>query len=104
MTGDLQLVLNLKSNSSSNPMTAPALTITMTDLESMADPDLYDMTTVYENPNIMFVSYDDDWFTGKETAKMDEGTAHPSLNWAVSGSLIMLLSSIKIQHREIIKN
>lgn len=76
MTGDLQLVLNLKSNSSSNPMTAPALTITMTDLESMADPDLYDMTTVYENPNIMFVSYDDDWFTGKETAKMDEGTAH----------------------------
>ena len=63
MTGDLQLVLNLKSNSSSNPMTAP---------------DLYDMTTVYENPNIMFVSYDDDWFTGKETAKMDEGTAHPN--------------------------
>lgn len=78
MTGDLQLVLNLKSNSSSNPMTAPALTITMTDLESMADPDLYDTTTVYENPNIMFVSYDDDWFTGKETAKMDEGTAHPN--------------------------
>lgn len=78
MTGDLQLVLNLKSNSSSNPMTAPALTITMTDLESMADPNLYDMTTVYENPNIMFVSYDDDWFTGKETAKMDEGTAHPN--------------------------
>lgn len=78
MTGDLQLVLNLKSNSSSNPMTAPALTITMTDLESMADLDLYDMTTVYENPNIMFVSYDDDWFTGKETAKMDEGTAHPN--------------------------
>ena len=78
MTGDLQLVLNLKSNSSSNPMTAPALTITMTDLEAMADPDLYDMTTVYENPNIMFVSYDDDWFTGKETAKMDEGTAHPN--------------------------
>ena len=78
MTGDLQLVLNLKSTSSSNPMTAPALTITMTDLESMADPDLYDMTTVYENPNIMFVSYDDDWFTGKETAKMDEGTAHPN--------------------------
>lgn len=78
MTGDLQLVLNLKSNSSSNPMTAPALTITMTDLKSMADPDLYDMTTVYENPNIMFVSYDDDWFTGKETAKMDEGTAHPN--------------------------
>ena len=78
MTGDLQLVLNLKSNSSSNPMTAPALTITMPDLESMADPDLYDMTTVYENPNIMFVSYDDDWFTGKETAKMDEGTAHPN--------------------------
>ena len=78
MTGDLQLVLNLKSNSSANPMTASTLMITMTDLESMADPDLYDMTTVYENPNIMFISYDDDWFTGKETAKMDEGTAHPN--------------------------
>ena len=77
MTGDLQLVLNMESNSSANPMTASTLMITMTDLESMADPDLYDMTTVYENPNIMFISYDDDWFTGKETAKMDEGTAHP---------------------------
>ena len=78
MTGDLQLTLNMESNSSANPMTASTLTITMTDLESMADPDLYDMTTVYENPNIMFISYDDDWFTGKETAKMDEGTAHPN--------------------------
>ena len=78
MTGDLQLVLNMESNSSANPMTASTLMITMTDLESMADLDLYDMTTVYENPNIMFISYDDDWFTGKETAKMDEGTAHPN--------------------------
>ena len=78
MTGDLQLVLNMESNSSANPMTASTLMITMTDLESMADPDVYDMTTVYENPNIMFISYDDDWFTGKETAKMDEGTAHPN--------------------------
>ena len=78
MTSDLQLVLNMESNSSANPMTASTLMITMTDLESMADPDLYDMTTVYENPNIMFISYDDDWFTGKETAKMDEGTAHPN--------------------------
>ena len=78
MTGDLQLVLNMESNSSANPMTASTLMISMTDLESMADPDLYDMTTVYENPNIMFISYDDDWFTGKETAKMDEGTAHPN--------------------------
>lgn len=78
MTGDLQLTLNLESNSSVNPMTAPVLTITMTDLESMADPDLYDMTTVYENPNIMFISYDDDWFTGKETAMMTEGTVHPN--------------------------
>ena len=78
MTGDLQLVLNMESNSSANPMTASTLMITMTDLESMADPDLYDMTTVYENPNIMFISYDDDWFTGKETAKRDEGTAHPN--------------------------
>lgn len=78
MTGDLQLVLNMESNSSANPMTASTLMITMTDLESMADPDLYDMTTVYENPNIMFISYDDDWFTGKETAKMDEGTVHPN--------------------------
>ena len=78
MTGDLQLVLNMESNSSANPMTASTLMITMTALESLAAPDLYDMTTVYENPNIMFISYDDDWFTGKETAKMDEGTAHPN--------------------------
>ena len=78
MTGDLQLVLNMESNSSANPMTASTLMITMTDLESMADPDLYDMTTVYENPNIMFISYDDDWFTGQETVKITEGMAHPN--------------------------
>lgn len=78
MTGDLQLVLNLESNSPANPMTESTLTITMTDLESMADPNLYDMTTVYENPNIMFISYEDDWFTGKETMKMVEGAAHPN--------------------------
>lgn len=42
MTGDLQLVLNLQSNSPINPMTESILTITMTDLESIADPNLYD--------------------------------------------------------------
>lgn len=78
MTGDLQLTLNMESDSPANPMTEPVLTITMTDLESMADPDLYDMTTVYENPDIMFISYDDDWFTGKQTAKVTEGTVHPN--------------------------
>ena len=92
MTGDLQLVLNMESNSSANPMTASTLMITMTDLESMADPDLYDMTTVYENPNIMFISYDDDWFTGKETAKMDEGTAHPN---AELGSQLKIVYAIE---------
>lgn len=78
MTGDLQLVLNLESNSSKNPMKTPTLTITITDLESMANPDLYDMTTVYENPNAMFISYDDVWFSDKETVKMVEGMAHPN--------------------------
>ena len=78
MTGDLQLVLNLQSNSPINPMTESILTITMTDLESIADPNLYDITKVYENPNIMFISYDDDWFTGQETVKIAEGMAHPN--------------------------
>lgn len=78
MTGDLQLVLNLQSNSPINPMTESILTITMTDLESIADPNLYDITKVYENPNIMFISYDDDWFTGQETVKITEGMAHPN--------------------------
>ncbi len=78
MTGDLQLTMNLESNSPANHMTESALVITMTDLESMADPNLFDMTTVYENPNQMFISYDDDWFTGKETVKMVEGTPHPN--------------------------
>lgn len=78
MTGDLQLVLNMKSNSSINPVNTPTLTITMKDLESIANPNLYDMTTVYENPDILFISYDDDWFMGKETAKMNEGATHPN--------------------------
>ena len=79
MTGDLALTLNFKSNSSVNPMTEPSLVITMTDLESLADPKLYDMTTVYENPALMFISDDDDWFTGKETVKMTEGAPHPNV-------------------------
>ena len=98
------MVLNLKSNSSSNPMTAPALTITMTDLESMADPDLYDMTTVLRiRTSCLFLMM----MTGLRVKKQLRWTKEQHIrmpNWAVSGSLIMLLSSIKIQHREIIKN
>ena len=44
MTGDLQLVLNLESDSPANPMINSTLTITMTDLESMGDPNLFDIT------------------------------------------------------------
>mgnify|MGYP000382197697 CR=1 FL=1 len=69
MTGDLQLVLNLESDSPANPMINSTLTITMTDLESMGDPNLFDITKVYEFPDRPFMSDKnktaiESWFTG----------------------------------------
>ena len=45
------------------------LTITMTDLESMGDPNLFDITKVYEFPDRPFMSDKnktaiESWFTG----------------------------------------
>ena len=76
MTGDLQLVLNLESDSPAN------LTITMTDLESMGDPNLFDITKVYEFPDRPFMSDKnktaiESWFTGDKTA-MNKNSAHPT--------------------------
>lgn len=82
VTGDKELKLNLSSSSATNPVQASVLTIKMTDLESLADPDLFDMTKVYANPALLFRSYEDDWFAGKESALMSEGTAHPTAELA----------------------
>lgn len=82
MTGDLQLVLNLESDSPANPMINSTLTITMTDLESMGDPNLFDITKVYEFPDRPFMSDKnktaiESWFTGDKIA-MNKNSAHPT--------------------------
>lgn len=56
MTGDLKAKLNFETNSKINPMMTPELELTVTDLESLADPAMYDETTVYTNPALMFAS------------------------------------------------
>ena len=81
-TGDLQLVLNLESDSPANPMINSTLTITMTDLESMGDPNLFDITKVYEFPDRPFMSDKnktaiESWFTGDKIA-MNKNSAHPT--------------------------
>ena len=81
-TGDLQLVLNLESDSPANPMIISTLTITMTDLESMGDPNLFDITKVYEFPDRPFMSDKnktaiESWFTGDKIA-MNKNSAHPT--------------------------
>ena len=40
-TGDKELTLNFTSNSEANPMKSDQLVIMMTDLESLANPDMY---------------------------------------------------------------
>lgn len=55
-TGDKELTLNFTSNSEANPMKSDKLVIMMTDLESLANPDMYDPTLVYEHPEYPFVS------------------------------------------------
>lgn len=82
MTGDLQLVLNMESDSPANPMINSSLTITMTDLESMGDPNLFDITKVYEFPDRPFMSDKnktaiESWFTGDKIS-MNKNSAHPT--------------------------
>lgn len=88
MTGDKDLTLNFESSSPSNPMTSPNLVIKMTDIESLADPDLYDPTKVYANPAQMFVSpkYTGNvWFASNPVMDMAVGTAHPYETLAAAG-------------------
>lgn len=85
MTGDLNLVLNFESSSSSNPMLVSSLTIKMTDLESLADPDLYDPTKVYVLPEQMFYSAMDSWLDGKSIFAMSSNNPHPTAEIASAG-------------------
>lgn len=78
MTGDKDLTLNFESSSPSNPMVSPNFVIKMTDIESLADPDLYDMTKVYVLPEQMFISVTDSWFDGKSVIAKVAGMPHPT--------------------------
>lgn len=103
-TGDKELTLNFASNSTANPMKSDKLVITMTDLESLANPDMYDPTLVYEHPEYPFVSskcksnFDKWWnsrsesvaMTGKTSAKPEDTdykslTPHPNSTLAAEG-------------------
>ena len=88
-TGDLNLTLNFESSSSVNPMISPTLSIVMTDLESLADPDLYDMTKVYLLPESPFASSQNrdlvhSWFTGRVT-DIEENSVHSNEVLAAEG-------------------
>lgn len=76
ITGDKDLTLNLISGSATNPMVSPTLVIHMQDIESLADPDLYDPTKVYANPEQLFISATDPWFGDKSVATMKEKDEH----------------------------
>lgn len=89
-TGDLDLILNFESSSTANPMMSSTLSITMTDLESLADPDLYDMTKVYLLPESPFASSQnksliDSWFTGGVITDIAENSAHSNETLAAEG-------------------
>ena len=103
-TGDKELTLNFTSNSEANPMKSDKLVIMMTDLESLANPDMYDPTLVYEHPEYPFVSkgnkskFDAWWgsdrsssveITGKTGAKPGTDyaslTSHPNQKLAEEG-------------------
>lgn len=77
-----ELVLNFESQPDENPMTAPTLAIT---LKGIDDPNLYDMTKVYAEPEQMFISVTDSWFSGKSTLSMKRNNAHPNSELAAAG-------------------
>lgn len=88
-TGDKTLTLNLVSESPANPMKSDQLVITMTDLESLADPDMYDPTKVYINPDYPFISSKnksrfDTWWTGASTP-IEKDAPHPNATLAAEG-------------------
>ncbi|MCC8170977.1 MAG: DUF5006 domain-containing protein [Parabacteroides sp.] len=97
MTGNVELKLNFTSNSKLNPMTAPDMKLTMLDLESLADPDLYDPTKVYAVPELMFMSNKnktafESWWPGDKyvipvtAANQTATTAYPHTNPALAAA------------------
>lgn len=89
-TGDKPLTLNLESASPANPMKNDQIVITMTDLESLADPDLYDPTKVYANPESLFMSTKNKsaieaWWTSGEKTHVVIGDSHPNAEIAAKG-------------------
>lgn len=81
-TGDKDAVLDFTSDSERNPLNNNSLTIRRVDVESMSDPELIDMTNVYPNPDMLFVSDEADaWFGAKDLMKVISGeTLHPKKN------------------------
>lgn len=83
-----ELTLNFSSGSKTNPMTNASMAIT---LKAIDNPDLFDMTKVYELPDRAFVSSKNqslvqDWFTGDTYEMKDNGTApHPTATLAAEG-------------------
>jgi hypothetical protein len=77
-----ELVLSFDSSSKDNPMTEPTISII---LKGIDDPNLYDMTKVYANPEEMFVSKTDSWFSGKPTVEMKGGYAHSNAELGAAG-------------------
>lgn len=85
ITGDKDLTLNFESSSASNPMLSPNMVIRMTDIESMADPDLYDPTKIYTEPGQLFISATDPWFDGKSVLTMKEKDLHSNAELSAEG-------------------
>lgn len=100
ITGNLELVLNLEGEAEDHPTLSETITITMQDLESLADPNLYDMTKVYELPEQMFVSSGsktNSWFTGKSYIEMvEKQTPHP--NTALAAEKWKFLYATEFHH------
>lgn len=88
-TGDKTLTLNMVSQSAANPMKNDQVVIKMTDLESLADPDMFDMTKVYAAPNTPFVSAKnkvlfDAWWS-KESQDIAENSSHSNADLGARG-------------------
>lgn len=93
-TGDKMLTLNLLSSSPTNPTKERAIIIEMTDLESLSNPEMYDPTLVYPQPQLPFVSSKakgnfEKWWTGEKTL-IDRHTdaapaPHPNATLAAAG-------------------
>lgn len=77
-----ELVLSFESSSQDNPMMALTLAIA---LKGIDDPNLYDMTKVYAEPEQMFISKTDSWFTDKSTVKVEKDGLHSNAELKAAG-------------------